>query len=108
MANANIAIINVTNTFDEWRIATNAVANDRNQLRNSYYVKDEGDFRLAIGILYLGNNSTSYVFVAEGNSNISVGNMTTTGNLTVLSNATIGNLTILGNQVITGSALSTS
>ncbi len=105
MANANIAIINITNTFDEWRIATNAVANDRNQLRNSYYVKDEGDFRLANGILYLGNNSTSNVFVAEGNSNISVGNMTTTGNLTVLSNAIIGNLTILGNQVITGSAL---
>lgn len=105
MANANIAIINTTNTFDEWRVATNAVANDRNQLRNSYYVKDDGNFRLANGILYLGNNSTSNVFVVEGNSNISVGNMTTTANLTVLSNATVGNLTILGNQIITGSAL---
>jgi hypothetical protein len=105
MANANIAIINTTNTFDEWRVATNAFANDRNQLRNSYYVKDEGNFRLANGILYLGNNSTSNAFVVEGNSNISIGNMTTTSNLRVLSNATVGNLTILGNQIITGSAL---
>ncbi len=105
MANANISLITITNTFDEWRIATNAVANDRNQLRNSKYVKDEGDFRIANGILYLGNNSTSNVFVVEGNSNISIGNMTTTSNLTVLANATVGNLVITGNQTIVGDTL---
>lgn len=105
MANANIGIINVTNTFDDWRIATNDTANDRNQLRNSYYVKDEGNFRVANGILYLGNNSFLNALVVEGNSNISVGNTTTTGNLIVLSNATVGNLTILGNQIISGSTL---
>lgn len=105
MANANISLITITNTFDEWRIATNAVANDRNQLRNSNYVKDDGDLRVANGVLYLGNNSTSNVFVAEGNSNISVGNMTTTSNLTVLANATVGNLVITGNQTIVGDTL---
>jgi len=105
MANANISIITLTNTFDDWRIATNDTANDRNQLRNSYYVKDEGNFRLANGILYLGNNSTSNVLIAEGNSNISVGNMTTTANLRVLANATIGNLTITGTQILSGTPL---
>lgn len=105
MANANIAIINITNTFDEWRIATNATANDRNQLRNSDYVKDSGDFRLADGVLRLGLPTGGTALSVEGNSNISVGNMTTTSNLTVLANATVGNLTILGNQTLVGESL---
>lgn len=105
MANANIALITITNTFDEWRIATNAVANDRNQLRNSYYVKDEGDLRVANGVLYLGPIDGGTAMVVEGNSNISIGNMTTTSNLTVLANASVGNLVINGNQTIVGDTL---
>lgn len=104
MANANIAIINTVNTFDEWRIATNAVANDRNQLRNSYYVKDDGDFRIANGVLHLGAPGLSGN-VAAVNGNILVRHTTSTGNINVLANATIGNLTILGQQTISGSTL---
>jgi hypothetical protein len=105
MANSNIAIIALTNTFENWLVATNALANDRNQLRNSYYVKDEGNLRLANGVLYLGNTSAANVLIVEGNSNISIGNMTTTANLTVQANAVVGNITILGNQIISGNTL---
>ena len=40
MANANISYIQQANTFDDWRIATNNLANGANQLRNSLYYKD--------------------------------------------------------------------
>ena len=49
MANANISIVTVTNTFDEWRVATNDLISDRNILRNAHYVKDNSDFTVANG-----------------------------------------------------------
>lgn len=50
MANVNIALIQLANTFNDWRIMTNNLANSVNELRNGFpYYKDNGGFTLANG-----------------------------------------------------------
>lgn len=49
MANANIAQLQLNNTFNEWRVITNVLANSVNDLRNGNYVKDNGDLIVASG-----------------------------------------------------------
>jgi hypothetical protein len=49
MANANIAQLQLNNTFNEWRVITNVLANSANDLRNGAYVKDNGDLIIASG-----------------------------------------------------------
>jgi len=108
MANANITVVNLVNTFDEWRAATNDLIEDRNNLRNSSYVKDNSDFKIANGVLRVANTANGTIFVIEGYANAYVGGDTSTGNLTVRANATIGNLTVLGKQTNFGDVLNDS
>jgi hypothetical protein len=103
MANSNIATIQVTNTFDEWRIATGVnLVNDRNTLRNGSYVKDGGDFKINNGVLRVAKAGDGTVVVVEGQGNVVVGGNVTTSNITVSANATVGNLVVLGVQTNVG------
>lgn len=90
MANANFSLITVTNTFDQWRVTTNDLISDRNFLRNSNYVKDNGSFILSNGAVILTNGS------------ITVSN-SITGNVTVGRDLTVGNTVFTGNLIFTGS-----
>ena len=102
MANANISNITVSNTFDDWRIATNVLVGDRNTLRNSSYIKDSGDFKVNNGVLRVAKAGDGTVLVVEGAGNVVVGGNVTSNNLTVSSNATVGNLVVLGIQTNVG------
>jgi len=108
MANANISTIQVSNTFDEWRIATGALITDRNTLRNSSYVKDSGDFKVNDGVLRVAKAGDGTIFVVEGAGNAVIGGNVTSANLTVTSNATVGNLVILGVQTNVGDIVNDS
>jgi hypothetical protein len=77
MANANISNVVLTNTFNEWRVATNDVINDRNNLRNSNYVKDGGDFTIASGALTISKAGGGTVLTVANDATIS-GNTTAT------------------------------
>jgi cytoskeletal protein CcmA (bactofilin family) len=57
MANANITLIALANTFNDWRIATNNLANSVNELRNGNYYKDGGGFTLPAGTLSITGTS---------------------------------------------------
>jgi trimeric autotransporter adhesin len=57
MANVNIALVTLANTFNDWRIGTNNLANSVNNLRNSDYVKDAGSFIVAAGSLQVTSTS---------------------------------------------------
>lgn len=107
MANANISLVTVSNTFDEWRIGTNDLVEDRNILRNAHYVKDAGDFELANSVMRVNKADGGTALIVTGNSgaNIVVAGTVVSGNLLVSQNATVGNLTITGNQIIQGSVL---
>jgi len=107
MANANISLVTVSNTFDEWRIGTNDLVEDRNTLRNAHYVKDAGDFELANSVMRVNKPDGGTALIVTGNSgaNIVVAGTVVSGNLLVSQNATVGNLTITGNQIIQGSVL---
>ena len=65
MANANITYILQANTFDDWRIATNNLANGANQLRNGNYYKDGGTMTLgpAAGPLTIAATSGVMLYV---------------------------------------------
>jgi hypothetical protein len=53
MANANINLIQLANTFNDQRICINNLANSVNELRNGNYYKDGGNFTLANGALFI-------------------------------------------------------
>jgi hypothetical protein len=108
MANANISIVNLVNTFDEWRTATNVLIQDRNILRNHAYVKDESDFIMANGAITLARTTNGTLLTLLGYANAYIGGDTSTGNLTVRSNATIGNLTVTGKQTNLGDVVNDS
>jgi hypothetical protein len=108
MANANISTITVSNTFDEWRIATGVLISDRNALRNGSYVKDSGDFKVNNGVLRVAKAGDGTVVVVEGNGNVLVGGNVTTSNITVNANATVGNLVVLGIQTNVGDIVNDS
>ncbi len=77
MANANISNVVLTNTFNEWRVATNDAINDRNNLRNTNYVKDGGDFTVANGALTISKSGGGTVLTVANDATIS-GNTTAT------------------------------
>jgi hypothetical protein len=108
MANANISIVNLVNTFDEWRTATNVLIQDRNILRNHAYVKDESDFILANGAITLARSTNGTLLTLLGYANAYIGGDVSTGNLTVRQNATIGNLTVTGRQTNLGDVVNDS
>ena len=103
MANANISAIQVTNTFDEWRVATNDLIQDRNILRNKTYVKDESDLQLANGALTLSRSTGGVLLTITGSGGALVGGTTTTSDLTVQDDASVANnLTVSGNVIASG------
>lgn len=75
MANANIALLQLNNTFNEWRIITNNLANSVNDLRNGNYVKDGGDFIVSSGNVIISKPTGVTLSVA---SDASVANNITT------------------------------
>ena len=78
MANANISYIQQANTFDDWRIATNNLANGANQLRNSLYYKDAGGMTFGPGASPLTLACTSGTVLIVG-ADASVANALTAG-----------------------------
>ena len=104
MANANITNITVTNTFDEWRIATNDLIQDRNILRNAHYLKDNSDFTVANGAVTISRATDGTVLTLTGQGSALVGGTTTTTDLIVTDDASVANqLTVNpGNTVLFG------
>jgi len=74
MANANIAQLQLNNTFNEWRVITNVLANSVNDLRNGAYVKDNGDLIIGSGNVTITKPTGTTLFVA---SDASVANQLT-------------------------------
>jgi len=91
VANANIAQITTSNTFQDWSIQTNNLANSVNELRNGNYYKDNGNFTIANGALTIAGLGT--ILSVSGNATIS-------GLLTVSSILSFGDVTIQGNNVL--------
>jgi hypothetical protein len=87
MANANISAVVLTNTFNEWRVATNDLVTDRNILRNTNYVKDGGDFVVSNGAVTIAKDGGGTVLSVANDATIS-GN-TTTNRLTVTTGANV-------------------
>lgn len=85
MANANINTVTLTNTFNEWRAATNDLITDRNILRNTDYVKDSGNLRILDGTFRISKAGGGTTFTND--NDMSVGGTTTTGNLVITSGA---------------------
>jgi cytoskeletal protein CcmA (bactofilin family) len=104
MANANISIVTVTNTFDEWRVASNDLISDRNILRNAHYVKDNSDFTVANGAVTISRSTGGVVLTLPGTGSALVGGTTTTTDLIVTDDASVANqLTVNpGNTVLFG------
>lgn len=95
MANANISTITVTNTFDQWRVVTGVdLVNERNTLRNSDYVKDNGALILSNGAIVLDNGSA-----VISNGSITVAN-SVKGNVTVGRDASVANTIFAGNLIV--------
>lgn len=101
MANANITQVQVTNTFDEWRVATNDLISDRNILRNHPYVKDNSNFRIANGAVTIARSTGGTLLTVEGSGDASIGGTTTTTDLIVTDDGLVGNvLTVAGNTIL--------
>jgi hypothetical protein len=132
VSNANVFLITLANTFNDWRINDNNMANSVNNLRNSNYVKDNGSFIVANGSLQttstsgtglsIGANAlinglttmNTQITTGQASFGLNVGmtnaNSTTTiaGNLIVGVNTIVGNLTVEGNQTIVGNTAYTT
>ena len=103
MANANIATIAVTNTFDDWRTRTNDLITDRNILRNHPYVKDNSNFTVANGTVLISRSTGGTLLTLAGGGDALIGGTTTTTDLIVGDDASVANqLSVTGNTVITG------
>ena len=70
MANANISTIQITNTFDEWRVATNDLVTDRNILRNHPYVKDNSNFEIANGAMTISRSTGGTLLTIAGSGSV--------------------------------------
>ena len=86
MANTNIPHVQLVNTFNEWRAATNDLIEDRNILRNAHYLKDNGTFTI------LANTSNIVPLLTVGNSgngNVSIANYLTVGTINLRGNSSV-------------------
>lgn len=93
MANANIALVQLANTFDNWRVTTNDIANSVNELRNGNYYKDGGNFRIADGVLDITKTSGTVLSVGA--------DALVSGTLTVSNNSIVEkDVTIKGNNIL--------
>ena len=118
MANANISAIATANTFDDWRVATNTLITDRNNLRNSGYAKDAGNFTLVNGALTLSNGTVTVTpfgstdgLVLTGRANATIGgnltanNITTGNNISVQGTAYVQALTVYNQTTLVGAVV---
>ena len=118
MANANISAIATANTFDDWRVATNTLITDRNNLRNSGYAKDKGNFTLVDGSLALSNGTITVTpysstdgLVLTGRANATIGgnvtanNISTGNNLSVQGTAYVQALTVYNQTTLVGAVV---
>jgi hypothetical protein len=118
MANANISTVATTNTFDDWRVATNTLISDRNNLRNSGYAKDAGNFTLVNGALTLSNGTITVTpysstdgLVLTGRANATIGgnitanNITTGNNISVQGTAYVQALTVYNQTTLVGAVV---
>ena len=84
MANANLTLIQTANTFDQWRIRDNNLANTVNELRNGNFFKDGGNFTLASGAI---------ITLPTGGTGLQIGG-----------DALLGGTTTMNTQITTGQA----
>jgi hypothetical protein len=99
MANVNISLVTLSNTFDEWRTRSNDLISDRNILRNSNYVKDAGNFVVNDGTLRIskaGGGTT----LTNDNDALILGVLT--ANVVVVQNPTGTGLTVISDSLFSG------
>lgn len=71
MANTiNIAIISTANTFNQWRINDNLMANDVNEIARGNFVKPTGNVTINQGYLRLANTSGGVILDVADDTNI--------------------------------------
>lgn len=76
MANANISHVTLSNTFSNWRGATNDLANSANDLRNGNYLREAGAvLNIKNGVLYV-DRQTGVTLNVTANANVE-NNLTT-------------------------------
>ena len=104
MANTanNITPVALANTFDQWRIVTNSLVASANQMRNYDFIKDDGSLYLANGSIILSQNSGTTLSVTSNAtisgtltvSTVSVGNLSVSGTFTSNGNSflTVANI----------------
>src|ERR1700733_14975637 len=78
MANANLTILTTANTFLQWMVQDNNIANNINELRNGNYYKDNGNWTIANGVLFITTTSGTGIVLTNG---LLVGLLTTTNAL---------------------------
>ena len=118
MANPNISTVATTNTLDDWRVATNSLITDRNNLRNSGYAKDKGNFTLVDGSLALSNGTITVTpysstdgLVLTGGANATIGgnvtanNISTGNNISVQGTAYVQALTVYNQTTLVGAVV---
>lgn len=105
MANVNISQVTLASTFDNWRVATNDLIQDRNLLRNYSYVKDESDFKIANGALRIARTNDGTLLYLEGSANAYIGGQLEAKDLLITGNAVVGNLTVNGTQTVVGTTV---
>lgn len=92
MANANVTILTTANTFLQWLINTNNLANLVNSLLNGTFYSDNGSLIIANGTIQLIGGSGTLLSVS--------GNVTISQVLTVGSIVDTGGATVQGNTVL--------
>jgi hypothetical protein len=71
MANTiNVAIISTANTFNQWRINDNLMANDVNEIVRGNFVKPKGNVTITEGFLRLANTTGGVVLDVADDTNI--------------------------------------
>jgi hypothetical protein len=71
MANTiNVAIISTANTFNQWRINDNLMANDINEIVRGNFVKPKGNVTINEGFLRLANTTGGVVLDVADDTNI--------------------------------------
>jgi hypothetical protein len=71
MANTiNVAIISTANTFNQWRINDNLVANDVNEITRGNFVKPRGNVTINEGYLRIANTAGGVILDVADDTNI--------------------------------------
>ena len=71
MANTiNVAIISTSNTFNQWRINDNLVANDVNEITRGNFVKPRGNVTINEGYLRIANTTGGVILDVADDTNI--------------------------------------